>query len=258
MKPQITRHRFLSEAQKLEIAALVDQCCRHDHTRLVYPLEERDCTHYLMHAPQGELMAVLAILLYPHSHVECSAFTAPAHRRKGYFYDLMNEAEDAYEDYDVMFLVDEACGACVAAMEALGADLDHHELQMELEMEPERIGWVPASGPELCLTAETDPAIPGNLHWKLFQEGSGGKNLSGSCQTLALSRGHVCLHHMEIPENLRSQGFGTRLLDLLKEALARDGITRILLQVSGDNTPAVRLYKKAGFRVTENLACYLY
>ena len=153
-----------------------------------------------------------------------------------------------------MFLVDESCGACVAAMEALGADLDHHELQMELEMEPERIGW----GPELCLTAETDPAIPGNLHWKLFQEGSGGKNLSGSCQTLALSRGHVCLHHMEIPENLRSQGFGTRLLDLLKEALARDGITRILLQVSGDNTPAVRLYKKAGFRVTENLACYLY
>ena len=109
MKPQITRYRSLSQEQKLQITTFVEQCCQHDHTRLVYPLEEKHCSHYLMTSPQGELLAVLAIILYPHSHVECSAFTAPAHRKKGYFYDLMNEAEDEYEEYDVMFLVDETC-----------------------------------------------------------------------------------------------------------------------------------------------------
>ena len=32
----------------------------------------------------------------------------------------------------------------------------------------------------------------------------------------------------------------------------------VLLQVAGNNTPALALYKKTGFRITETLCCYLY
>lgn len=277
MKPQITCCRSLSETQKLQIAAFVEQCCRHDHTKLVYPLEEKNCSHYLMTSPQGELLAVLGLILYPHSHVECSAFTAPEHRQKGYFYDLMNEAEDEYEAYDVMFLVDEACKDTVAAMEALGAEMDHHEIQMEFRQRDAAFTDSPDSLPAafaaragsessdpdsslagLCLVSRKDRFVPQNLCWELFQEEKKGKKLLGSCQTLSLSPSHVCLHHMEIPEKLQGQGYGTCLVRLLKEALAKDGITRILLQVSDDNSPAMALYKKEGFQVTETLACYLY
>lgn len=259
MKPQITHCRSLSETQKLQIASFVEQCCRHDHTRLVYPLEEKNCSHYLMTSPQGELLAVLGLILYPHSHVECSAFTAPEHRQKGYFYDLMNEAEDEYEEYDVMFLVDEACKDTVAAMEALGAEMDHHEIQMEFRQRDAALTDGPDSSPAgLCLVSRKDRSVPQNLCWELVQEEKKGKKLLGTCQTLALSPSHVCLHHMEIPEKLQGQGYGTCLVRLLKEALAKDGITRILLQVSDDNPPAIALYKKEGFQVTETLACYLY
>ena len=36
------------------------------------------------------------------------------------------------------------------------------------------------------------------------------------------------------------------------------GLSAITLQVSGDNTPAVNLYKKTGFHITETLSYYLY
>ncbi|WP_243134402.1 GNAT family N-acetyltransferase [Enterocloster asparagiformis] len=36
------------------------------------------------------------------------------------------------------------------------------------------------------------------------------------------------------------------------------GISTLTLQVSGDNLPALRLYKKTGFHITETLSYYLY
>jgi len=38
----------------------------------------------------------------------------------------------------------------------------------------------------------------------------------------------------------------------------REGIRRICLQVSGANEPALHLYRKTGFRITEALSYYLY
>ena len=51
---------------------------------------------------------------------------------------------------------------------------------------------------------------------------------------------------------------GTAFLGLLLPALAEEGFSRIILQVSGSNAPALALYKKIGFRVMETLLYYLY
>ena len=48
------------------------------------------------------------------------------------------------------------------------------------------------------------------------------------------------------------------MLALLLPALASQGFQTALLQVAGDNMPAIALYKKTGFRITETLCCYLY
>mgnify|MGYP005804173691 FL=1 len=38
----------------------------------------------------------------------------------------------------------------------------------------------------------------------------------------------------------------------------REESPAVLLQVSGDNAVALRLYEKTGFRITETLSYYLY
>ena len=45
---------------------------------------------------------------------------------------------------------------------------------------------------------------------------------------------------------------------ILVSSLEREGIRRICLQVSGSNEPALHLYRKTGFRITETLSYYLY
>ncbi len=66
----------------------------------------------------------------------------------------------------------------------------------------------------------------------------------------------------EITENLRNQGLGGACLSLLLETcFLRPGsekLKKISLQVSGQNGPAMALYKKAGFQITESLSYYIY
>ncbi len=78
---------------------------------------------------------------------------------------------------------------------------------------------------------------------------------------------HLIFHKMkpftsmvsEIQEPLRNQGIGTRAAAALIEELNRSArpqpedlpVSRVLLQVSGDNEPALALYRKLGFAFTE-------
>ena len=79
----------------------------------------------------------------------------------------------------------------------------------------------------------------------------------GSC-LLSPSGFAVCLSSLLIREDLRGKGLGTRFLGFLFPALAKAGFSRITLQVSASNAPALALYRKTGFRVAETLSYYLY
>ena len=78
---------------------------------------------------------------------------------------------------------------------------------------------------------------------------------------------HYYLYGFEVEESCRGKGYGTkflstvlaRLLNGSAGAAADNTAPRpVLLQVSGGNAPALTLYKKTGFRITETLCCYLY
>ena len=76
----------------------------------------------------------------------------------------------------------------------------------------------------------------------------------------------VYFYDFEIHEKLRNQGIGGRAAAALIGELNRMAKTepeyfpfsRVMLQVSGDNGPALQLYRKLGFEFTETLAYYLY
>ncbi len=82
--------------------------------------------------------------------------------------------------------------------------------------------------------------------------------LAGSCLTSPVSQDTLCIHHVEILPDLRGRGLGFLLMSRLIYCLQKTQIRRLLLHVSGSNVPAVALYKKTGFGITETLSYYMY
>ena len=60
------------------------------------------------------------------------------------------------------------------------------------------------------------------------------------------------LYSLETAPALRRRGLAGCFLAQLIRHLERKGIRRICLQVSGSNEPALQLYRKTGFRITES------
>ena len=60
--------------------------------------------------------------------------------------------------------------------------------------------------------------------------------------------------HIDILDVCQGQGVGTRLMNELKSHLKSKDISALMLSCGGDNTMAVKFYKKNNFRVVKNLA----
>jgi ribosomal protein S18 acetylase RimI-like enzyme len=57
------------------------------------------------------------------------------------------------------------------------------------------------------------------------------------------------IDNLVVPEELRRQGIGDRLVAGALRAFAADGLARAGLFVAEDNAPAIRLYERLGFRL---------
>ena len=55
------------------------------------------------------------------------------------------------------------------------------------------------------------------------------------------------IYNIEIDAAQRGKGYGRRALELLEETLRPQGVTRIALNVFGDNAIAQALYRKIGY-----------
>ena len=94
-------------------------------------------------------------------------------------------------------------------------------------------------------------AMEGEQAILVFSDAHGSLNIS-------LYGTHYYLYGFEIREGQRGRGFGTSLLIKVLSFLAEREPLPVTLQVSGSNGPALSLYKKTGFRITETLSRYLY
>lgn len=68
----------------------------------------------------------------------------------------------------------------------------------------------------------------------------------------------VYLYSLEVLPELRNKHLGTAFLSVLLPQLAQKGFKTIKLQVSSENLPAMALYKKTGFCITQTLSFYEY
>lgn len=201
------------------------------------------------------LAAFLALYILEDKLFECSAFTHPDWRQKGLFSALLEAAETAYPDHQFSFPVPEVgnCLPAFSALDSLGAEFWYQEHLMALDADNIPSCPVPNAAPFSLHIAEKD----GLKTARAFC----GRSLVASCSLDIVQSPEgktCCLHQVLVPEELQGKGWGTRFLLSLLPALKERGICRFLLQVSGENLPAIALYKKAGFQITETLSYYLY
>lgn len=234
---------ILNTAQKEQIQSLVDACRKKEPVTLSFPFDDADL--YVLYEEDGQICSACAFMKEDEETYECSAFTAPIFRRRGMFSELLDAAMDELpEDCQFLFYTDHKSADTIAVLDAYEAEPLFHEHMMELSEIP-----VLSETPSMSLTME-----------ETLNEQTLTYHYTSPCGTVFFSvfSDYYYLYGFEIQEDLRGQGYGNQmLLHVLCDLTAKKSMP-VRLQVSGDNLPAMALYKKTGFRITETLSCYLY
>lgn len=84
--------------------------------------------------------------------------------------------------------------------------------------------------------------------WMAFDE-DGAAGICVVCYAISTSMGSVVakLDDVSVKHDRRGKGIGSDLLELLKEQLRKESVTRIDVAVHKDNPEARRFYEKLGF-----------
>jgi ribosomal-protein-alanine N-acetyltransferase len=125
------------------------------------------------------------------------------------------------------------------------------DLDLLYEIEVECFGDDAFAKPQLeyCLT------FPSFLTLVAMDKGQPIGFITGSMERLNQELvGH--LYTLDVKSDYRTKGLGTKLLNALEYAFAKQGVRTFYLEVSVNNVPAKNLYLKAGYRLQEKLKDY--
>lgn len=234
----------LNSSQKIQIQSIVDASAAFEPVTISFPLEEAD--FYALFEPDGIIRSAATFTKEDAETYECCACTAPGFRCQGMFSALLDAAiEILPEDCQFLFYTDHKSPDTLAALSAFAAEPVMQEYMMELD--PELSAGVLPDGTELCMNESVQDGTRTYHYETPF----------GSVRISVFSS-YYYLYGFEILEEHRGKGHGNCFLEQVLHDLAERKLMPVRLQVSGDNVPALNLYKKTGFRITETLSCYLY
>jgi ribosomal protein S18 acetylase RimI-like enzyme len=101
--------------------------------------------------------------------------------------------------------------------------------------------FIKANAPDLSV-------FPGNkeiVHWSsLFSSENGLLGVAAICKW---ESGHHVIASVATDRNLRGQGLGGKLMEVIKSDISNLGIREVCLGVLSDNEPAKKLYARTGF-----------
>lgn len=90
--------------------------------------------------------------------------------------------------------------------------------------------------------------LPVIATWGFLFVGKNGEEIIGSAQIIrCLEDGDLYMDGFYIRPEHRRRGYGKALLSAVKQYLAREGFTRLLVTISPENVAALRLYKASNF-----------
>jgi GNAT superfamily N-acetyltransferase len=248
-----------------------------------FPGSEEAERTWLLRDDRSRLLAFLAVCRPDADNLsECVGITRPEARRKGCMRSLLDAASPLLDDRDVLFSCDGGDKETKNALLAIGAEPagpDQYLMGMDLaagiaeKTEPERdsehaiplspAGYRPAL--RMLRTAEEQPGGVRTLRYRFSREDFSGEGFSGessgqpdaaSCRADLLPNGTASFGEFLVAESLRGKGIGANAFARVLRDLRASGAARVILHTDSGNIPAVRLYKKAGFRILETLSIY--
>ena len=249
----------LTGPQEEQLVRLTRLCRAAESLTLSCPL---DGDMFWLLYEESELLAALAVYIQENVW-ECYAFTRPDRRRQGCFSQLLErleaEAEKMDEEPEICFITDGNSAGTLKTLEAVGAEFWYEEHAMVWEMaaqgaEAHNTASLPLTDRTVRLEMSADSSQP-SLYLCTARASAG---TQVGAFSLYIQDSSACLYQLEVPQPLRGQGWGTAVVCALLDKLPAMGISRLVLQVSGGNAPAISLYQKTGFRITETLSYYLY
>lgn len=232
----------LNSSQKGAVQSLLADVKEKESLTVSFPMEDGEL--FLLGFIGKKLCAVLSFIREDERSYECSAFTHPSFRRRGLFSHLLEKGLSLLPpESELFFYTDGNSSDALNTLDSIGAIFCSKEHMMTLS--PEKSQDFPVSG--LTVSETIKSGFPLFLFTDAF----------GSVRILVYSC-HYYLYDFEIQDDFRNQGHGTALLRKVLSFLSAKKPMPILLQVSGNNLPAIRLYEKTGFQISETLSCYLY
>ncbi len=229
--------------QARALRALIAECNLHDGTH--YSLPEDADRLYLLYVGT-ELAAAAALFLMGEERegraiYELAAYTAPNHRRRKYFEQLLSAFREKIKGQYIKYAIYDNTAAR-AVLHHRGAIHDHDELLMRLTL------------PHGYDTDATSPSS-GDIHID-YETGHAYSDFGECWFRLNADGSEAYIFGVQTYANHLRQGHAYKLLSHLYAELATRKVKNILLQVSSDNTPALKLYEKLGMSIQERLELY--
>lgn len=276
----------ITSTQRTEMEELIRICCLAEPIRLSIPLPAADeplsgeCFFALY--DHNQLISLIHLFYPDYTVGELIGFTDPKYRRQGYFNQLLDCAADVADELglcQVYVISDGRSTDTELALNALGLDTEYTEYMLEKSLTAQIV--TESSAPQSL--AETETMLLKEIHpsemdaeffCRIFNVSSSESSsylaeissdarirtfiftkngrVLGQAQ-ITMMDGLAYLSGYGILPEFRRQGLGLAFLHLLEKTLAAEGITKLTLQVSSKNKPALSLYRKDGFDILEVL-----
>lgn len=282
MKPiKLTK---ITSTQRTQMEDLIRTCCVAEPIRLSIPLPAADeplseeCFFALY--DRDRLISLIHLFYSDYSIGELLGFTDPKYRRQGCFSQLLDCAADTADEMglsQVYVISDGRSSDAVQALFTLGLDAEYTEYMLEKTLTEQldgRLSAPPVNAEIFSLKEVSSSEINTDLFCRIFnvspaESSSYLEEISSDTRirTFTFMKNDCVLGQTQItmmdelaylsgfgilPE-FRNQGLGLIFLHFLEDSLAGEGITKLTLQVSSKNKPALSLYRKDGFDVLESL-----
>ena len=225
---------------------------------------------------EPRLTGCMAVYQTGDDSFECVPFVHPDMREKGIFASILAAACEEGNipgEGSVYFSCAPENDLWKNVLEHIGAEHAWDEYIMERELTEieetvtEKISNEKTANTVLCQILENTSANGENIDENAAEDSTTWRAIG--CRSLlnqppevtcflAPQGQSVYLYSLEVLPELRNKHLGTAFLSALLLQLAEKGFKTIKLQVSSENLPAMALYKKTGFHITQTLSFYEY
>jgi ribosomal protein S18 acetylase RimI-like enzyme len=283
LKQGVYPRQTLTDAELAEIEKLANACERYEDIdlRIVWDalrLRTGDATNDFLYYSQNLLVGFLTVEGLGEAEAEATGTVLPEYRRRGIFRQLVAAAQDECRrsgSSSLMFSCDHRSAAARPFFDAIGATYEFAEHKMRLDMAG------PVAYPDTRLeitkaTADDAPAIAAiiaqdagitnpsfsqhiadNMRRPVYQyyiarlDGTPAGTLN-----VQILNGDAYIYGFVVRQEYRGRGYGRQILTHVIADIAASRPQPLFLEVETDNTPALGLYRSAGFEIVRTYDYY--